>query len=387
MASINLTTELGRDRLKVRKEPYFLKIGKRRFLGFRRTELGGTWIARYTVGVQKTHHAIGKESQYPEYEEALKAALLWFGAATMEEQPLTGYTVGQAIGDYLRELKLRKGEKARVNAAWSAEKWILPSLGKIPVAKLTTKKIKAWRDGMVVDSDDPEKVRRAKDTANRIFTILRAELNSSFRDGVVPSDAAWRRVKPFGNVGRARDVYLTSDQCRALLNACGPDFTALVRTALLTGGRYGELVRRRVADLDLRQGVLHISDGKTGSRDVVLSDAAIAHVIELSRDKLPGALLHHHADGREWAKGHGGYQMRLAVSAANENIARPAERIPATTCFYSLRHTYASMALISGINSQMLAENLGTSVAMIESHYGKFLHDDRRKAFNAVAVP
>ena len=127
-------------------------------------------------------------------------------------------------------------------------------------------------------------------------------------------------------------------------------------------------------------------DGKTGQRDVILSDAAIAHFKELTRDKLPGALLHQHADGREWIKGHAGYQIRKAVRAANENIQRPTDRLPAATCFYSLRHCYASVALKSGVNTQMLAENMGTSVAMIEAHYGKFLRDDRRRAFNSVQI-
>ena len=38
---------------------------------------------------------------------------------------------------------------------------------------------------------------------------------------------------------------------------------------------------------------------------------------------------------------------------------------------YSLRHTYATQALASGIDIHTLAKQMGTSVGMIEKHYSK----------------
>lgn len=38
---------------------------------------------------------------------------------------------------------------------------------------------------------------------------------------------------------------------------------------------------------------------------------------------------------------------------------------------YSLRHTYATMRLEEGVSVFTLAANMGTSVAMIETYYGK----------------
>lgn len=37
---------------------------------------------------------------------------------------------------------------------------------------------------------------------------------------------------------------------------------------------------------------------------------------------------------------------------------------------YSLRHYYATQRLLSGVSVYVLAENMGTSVAMIEKYYG-----------------
>jgi integrase len=44
--------------------------------------------------------------------------------------------------------------------------------------------------------------------------------------------------------------------------------------------------------------------------------------------------------------------------------------------FYNTRHTYISIALTLGCNPKWIAEQTGTSLAMIEKHYGKYIRDD-----------
>jgi len=44
--------------------------------------------------------------------------------------------------------------------------------------------------------------------------------------------------------------------------------------------------------------------------------------------------------------------------------------------FYATKHTYISVALSAGCNIKWLAEQCGTSVAMIEKHYGRYIKDD-----------
>ena len=43
-------------------------------------------------------------------------------------------------------------------------------------------------------------MRRRRASANRVLTYLKAALNLAWRNGLVPSDDAWRRVKPFRSV-------------------------------------------------------------------------------------------------------------------------------------------------------------------------------------------
>jgi integrase len=48
---------------------------------------------------------------------------------------------------------------------------------------------------------------------------------------------------------------------------------------------------------------------------------------------------------------------------------------------YSTRHTFISAALTNGGNIKWLAEYCGTSVAMIEKHYGKYIRGDVDEQF------
>ena len=58
-----------------------------------------------------------------------------------------------------------------------------------------------------VEGEDADRARRA--SVNRKWTVLRAALNRAFEDDKCESDKAWRKVKPFKSVDKARVRYLT----------------------------------------------------------------------------------------------------------------------------------------------------------------------------------
>jgi integrase len=53
----------------------------------------------------------------------------------------------------------------------------------------------------------------------------------------------------------------------------------------------------------------------------------------------------------------------------------PLAKLPKGTCLYTCRHTHTTECIRNGMNLITLAENLGTSVKMLEDHYVK-LSDD-----------
>jgi integrase len=377
VARVRIDTPTQRLRLKIRREPYWVKVQARGYLGFRRTADGGTWVARWRDGLGKQHYrALGLAISAPEraYDEATGLAQAWFKQAAAGV--VARRNVREAAERYVEALRLRRGESAAKDAQGRIDRVVLPKLGDRPLDRVTTADLEQWLHGLVPAGKDDEQTRKAKESANRNLITLKALLNNAWRTGQVGSNSPWRRVRAFAKTTRARDVFLKPDQRRRLLEHCEGSFKDLVQAALLTGARYGELRELRASDFDAGRKALNIQRGKTGARTVPLSDAARALFARLCRSRLPGAFLFTRNDGEPWKHSDQDEPMRDAAKAA---------KLPKGTVFYTLRHTFIASAITGGVDIHTAAKITGTSVRMIEQHYGKLLQDDARERLNRIA--
>ena len=299
-----LDTRTARLKLKPRREPYWRNIQEGRAIGYRRISgKAGTWIARhYDRAMGRQYESMGVADDMLNadgvrvltFPQAQDKAREWF-ARLLDGGPTAAVpvTVSEAWEHYRKDYRARGGKAPKMmETAVSAH--VVPKLGDRRVTELTAAEIKAWHHELanaparrrtgakaktpnvrVIDETDEDGRRARRSTANNILTILKAMLNLAHRDGLVPSDDAWRRVKPFPTVASARIRYLTDDEATRLVNACGADLRPLVIAALLTGCRYQELARLRREDVDLAAGTAMIRQSKGGSpRHVVLTDEA-----------------------------------------------------------------------------------------------------------------
>jgi integrase len=195
------------------------------------------------------------------------------------------------------------------------------------------------------------------------LTILKAALNHAFREGRVPSDDAWRRAKAFKGADAARLRYLGEEEARRLLNACPPAFRRLVRAALESGCRYGEVVRLKVHDFHPDAPSLHIVDAKSGRpRHVPLDRQAAALFIGICAGRPGSETMFLRDDGAPWGSSHQQRPLAAACQAA---------RIEPPVTFHGLRHTWASQRIMRGLPVMVAAQVLGHSdTRMVERHYG-----------------
>ena len=228
----------------------------------------------------------------------------------------------------------------------------------------------------------PEAIRRRGATANRVLTILKAALNEAYREGLIPINDAWQRVKAFRKVDSARIRYLTDDEARRLVNACPSDFRALVIGGLMTGCRYGELAALVVEDFNVDSGTITIRISKSGKpRHVALSTEGSEFFAHQCLGKPPGALLFTKASGRKWSASD--QQRPVAAAYVSAKIA------PIT--FHGFRHTYASRLAMKGVPLAVIAAQLGhADIRMVEKHYGhlapNYVADTVRAAFGTMGL-
>lgn len=368
-----IDTPTRRKKLSPRREPYWHKIMTGRYLGYRQTERGGHWVARINIDGNQKYHTESFADNLT-FDQAVEVAGNWFSGAIGAEDH--HFRVSDAIDDYVEHLRVNNSEAAASDARSRLDNHLTDRIKNTEVAALRTATLKRWHQSLARKSDDPEDVRKSKDGANKLLTKIKAALNLAFTSGTVASGTEWRRVKPFKDVGGTRILFLTDKQVAALIDEAGGAFEHLLTAAKLTGARYGELAGITVADFDPKQGRIYLT-GKTGSRYCYLSDVALNWFKQQARSKTPKAYLLTRDDGTPWGKSHQHRPMKAAVQAA---------RLPTETVFYSLRHYHISKALAASVPAQVIAENCGTSVRMIEKHYGHFLKADRRAFMNEVVL-
>jgi integrase len=210
--------------------------------------------------------------------------------------------------------------------------------------------------------------------------VLKAALNHAWQGGKLTcGDEAWRKVKPFRGADAARVRYLQIDECTRLLNACPEDFRRIVRGALVSGARYGELCRADVRDFNRDSASLLVRESKGGKpRWIPLDDEGAEFLASIAAGRKPNEPLFTRADGGRWGKSH---QRRPLLDACK------AAKIEPAIGFHILRHTWASLRIMAGLPLMVAAQVLGhTDTRMVEKHYGHLAQSFIREAVRSTAL-
>jgi integrase len=279
------------------------------------------------------------------------------------------YTVDDALTDYLRHYEGKKGAEAAEWTRVSIDAHIRPVLGRIPVRKLTARRITDWHHALAAKSprraaasaSDAERVRKRRASANRVLTALLAALNLAYHDHLVPNDDGWRAVKKFEKVDVARVRFLTKNEAVRLVRTCvDKDFRDLVHAALLTGCRYGELASVRVEDFQATPASLHVIGKGDKSRFVSLNAEGKRFFSAMIAGKSRRDLIFAQTGDRPWGQGDQHYRIREACRDA---------KIDPAISFHILRHTYASMLAMRGVPMNVIARQLGHADSRLTEKY------------------
>jgi integrase len=366
-----------RARLAIRRDPYWQRIAEGQYIGFRRMTPGraGTWLARAYVGEKYAFKTLGDFAPAAEkerFDAARKAAADWF--RHLEQGGSTDKTtVKAACESYVAYLKRERGEAPAKDAEGTFRRLVdSDTIAGIDLAKLKPAHVSGWRERIFALG--------SKSYFNRNLTALRAALNLAHDEGKVASDFAWskalRPLKLDANEGR-RELYLDRGERARLLAKASGELKPLLTAWLLLPVRPGDIAKLRVEDLDEKQRALRIPQGKSASRVIPLTAEAFAHFKACARSKLPGAWLIARAEGGQWDRFAWRDEIRDAVKAA---------KLPKATCAYTLRHCAITDLVTEGVDIFTIAKIAGTSVAMIDKHYGKLRQEHARKALAALSL-
>ena len=185
---------------------------------------------------------------------------------------------------------------------------------------------------------------------------------------------------------------LTPEQVRRLLSAADvTPHSALVRIAVLTGMRRGELLGLRWRDLDLDSGELHVQQTaqritgrgvifrqpktRLSRRSIALSPEAVRVLRAHRRQQAEGRLLAgpaYHDRDLVFASGLGSAVEAGALARTWRAVVAAAGVGPVR--FHDLRHAHATLMLQNGVHPKIVSERLGhASIAITLDTYSHVL--------------
>ena len=372
-----LDTVESRTKLKPRNEPYWQRVANGCYLGFRKltpTSVG-SWVAMYwdSETKRKTKHSVGDFSELTpsqRFDAARQASDEWFKHLGRGGSP-EFLTVRTACEKWINHKLNIKGQIAAKEAEDRFKRWVYSDkIAKVALNKLTRNHVDIWRAVMtntVVVINPHAEVQltrsRSDSTVNRDMSELRAALNFAYDNNWITDDSAWRQaLKPIQNAEQRRRVYLDKSQRRSLIKNSDHFFAEFLTGLSLIPCRVGALAELSVDHFDSRLGVLTIGKDKQGQdRKIQLPPNSAKFLEEICIKKTKEALIFTRADGKAWGR----HTWKKLFTAAAE-----AAELPEKCSIYALRHSGITDLVTNGLDLLTTALISGTSVAMIERHYG-----------------
>lgn len=380
----NLATKTARAKLTVRRDPYYAKLGRGAFIGFRRGP--DTWTARFRDRDGTQHYRALELAPEADYVEAKAAAEAWFAQMSggARRAPARG-TVRGALEAYLADLR-RHGRGATADEAEARFKLCVydDDLAGLRLEDATRDDFEAWRDRL--------RAGRQARSVNRHVRALAAGLNAATKKlAHVGNPSAWTLAPLADDTEEAAEgaVFLSPDERTRLIAKASRALAAFLRGLEHTGARPSELARATVADFDARGGTLTLRHrkgrpAKLRARSVVLGADGVEFFKGQAKGKLPAAPLVANESGGHWQRHEWARGIREAIAAANAK-AKPRQRVAAAASAYSFRHARISELLqVYGVDPLTVAAQTGTSLAMIQLYYWKFVPSAMREKLDAV---
>ncbi len=280
------------------------------------------------------------------------------GAATM--------TLAELVHEYL---EMHQAEPVTI----SKLRWLLgkatAALGDVRVAELFPKDVHAWR--LTV----PEGHRFEATQA------LRQVLTRAVVWGLIDDNPAKRGVSNPQRRTKEKRPFESWREIEAVAAQLGAVYGPMIVFAAATGLRPSELFALERRDVDRALGVVYVrrayANGRLKHTKTRLSMRAVplqAKALE-ALDRLPSC-----ESSLLFPNARGGYIDFRSFGRRHWKPAQANAGIDPLRHLYDLRHTYATFALRAGVSVFAVSRFMGSSIAMIDRHYGHLARDSREHA-------
>ena len=254
--------------------------------------------------------------------------------------------------------------------------YLNPTFGRFPVHTITRQLVNGWY--AMLPEEKPT-------TRARSYSLLRAILATAVEDEHLIANPA--KVRGAGSVDRKHRVTLPTDaQFDALTEAMPERYRAMMLLAYWCGLRFGELTELRRADVDTKEGILHVrravvlvrgkfvvksTKSAAGERDVWIPSHVLPHLREhLLQHAGPELLFPSKDDPTK--------HLRQSTLAKVFYKARAKAGLP-TLRFHDLRHAHLTKFAQTGATQAEIMKQAGHSTTVASQRYQHAAEDRMRE--------
>jgi integrase len=302
--------------------------------------------------------------------------------ADTADQGNTVATICEMYGQLLE----REGKTASLRILLGTCTSATERFGSKTMAEFKPIHVTEWLAAMAVPREDSKKRmgKWGKTYQAMALRTLVAALNWAKKQGVISRHCLENRpIKITGKRSRGKEAYIEKDVFDRLIARVNTNFADLLKFMYGTGCRPAEAYHLEARYYNAADKCI-IYPGQLGPDDFVWKNAPrtgqdrfiylndeLAEMVERRCRQYPQGFLFRTKRDTRWSNEAVSTMLRWYCDEERLNIS------PVPTA-YGCRHTYATDWLADGKSIKVLADLIGTSVSMIERHYGHLMVDKER---------
>lgn len=303
-----------------------------------------------------------------------------YGNSNLKD-PLPSITVYEAWAAFKQYWLPNLKDQYTVKSTY--EHYIDPYFGARYVLSITVFDIENFRQDLLNTSRSDGK-QLTPGTVLKILGIFKRIINKAFKWNLVDGKNLFSGIS-FQRKSVSRERYLTHKEVELIFD--GLQFTScnlyhICRIALYTGMRLNEILGLRGYNINIDQGIIHIEDGKTGSRVAYIPEAFKSEFKKIL-PKEKSDLLFKNQNGDKLNRVSISNQFARFIESTGLNTTKTVEQ---KIVFHTFRHTFCSWLAIAGVPLYTIAKLAGHKTITMTQRYAKLSPDVQKEALNRLVV-
>ncbi len=334
---------------------------------------------RYTVTGKTVTVGFGWESEGWTQDKCLKelgslkeAAKIGQGPSTLREKQIEDRKQRQAekkrnitFADFFEKTYWPVAVSSKKPESYRKERehfrqWINPEIGDLPFREITRLRIEKIKHAM-------QEKKRSWRSIEYVLATIRQVWNLAKENGLTPLESPTKKVKQ-KKTSNKRIRFLSRDEAELLLNALRGKSEQTYQISLLSldcGLRFGEVANLTFSDIDLKRESLTLRDTKSGTNRTVFMTQRVKEMIESLEFGNNGDLVFKTSKGGKLDRISHSFFRTVEELGLNDGVIDPRQKV----VFHSLRHTYASWLVESGVDLYTVQKLLGHSSLVMTERY------------------